>query len=72
MEASAQFHALAALSQRKSYCTYWIAGWVGPSADRNDVEKEKFLSLQGLEPQPLGRDARSQSLYLLCYPRATD
>jgi hypothetical protein len=31
------------------------------------VEKKKFLILPGLEPQSLGRPARSQSLYRLRY-----
>jgi hypothetical protein len=32
------------------------------------VEKRKFLTLPGLELQPLGRRARSQSLYRMSYP----
>jgi hypothetical protein len=49
--------------------THWIGGWVAPE------EKRKFLTLPGLELWPLGRPARSQSLYRLCYrgsPRPTD
>jgi hypothetical protein len=42
---------------------HWIGGWVDPRAGMNDVEKRKFLTLQGLELRPLGRPARSQSLY---------
>jgi hypothetical protein len=38
--------------------------WAGPY----DVEKRKFLTLPGLELQPLGRPARSQSLYRLSSP----
>jgi hypothetical protein len=34
----------------------------------DDVEKRKFLNLQGLEIGPLGCPARSQSLYVLRYP----
>jgi hypothetical protein len=41
---------------------------VGPRAGLDDVEKRKFLTLPGLELQPLGRQARSQSLYRLHYP----
>jgi hypothetical protein len=37
-------------------------------AGLDDVEKRKFLNLPGLELRPLGRPARSQSLYRLCYP----
>jgi hypothetical protein len=29
--------------------THWIAGWVGPRAGLDDVEKRKFLTLPGLE-----------------------
>jgi hypothetical protein len=41
---------------------------VGPRAGLNDVEKRNFLSPPGLELRPLGRSARSQSLYRLGYP----
>jgi hypothetical protein len=37
-------------------------------ASLDDVEKRKFLTLPGLEVRPLGRPARSQSLYRLRYP----
>jgi hypothetical protein len=47
--------------------THWIGGWVGPRAGVDDVEKRRFLSLPGLELQPLCRPARSQSLYRLRY-----
>jgi hypothetical protein len=40
---------------------------VGPTVDLDDVEKKKFLTLPGLELRPLGRLARSQSLYRLSY-----
>jgi hypothetical protein len=42
--------------------THWIRGWM------DDVEKKKFLPLLALELRPLGRPARSQSLYRLSYP----
>jgi hypothetical protein len=48
--------------------THWIRGWVEPRARLDDVEKRKFLTLLGLEFRPLGRPARSQSLYRLRYP----
>jgi hypothetical protein len=48
--------------------THWIGGWVDPRAGVDDVEKRKFFTLPGLELQPLGRPARSQSLYRLRYP----
>jgi hypothetical protein len=48
--------------------THWIGGWVDPRADLDDVEKRKFLTLLGLEPRPLGRPARGQSLCRLRYP----
>jgi hypothetical protein len=41
---------------------------VDPRAGLDDVEKGKFLILPGLECQPLGRKARSQSLYRLRHP----
>jgi hypothetical protein len=47
---------------------HWVGGWVDLRADLDDVEKKKFLTLQGLESRSLGRPARSQSLYRLCYP----
>jgi hypothetical protein len=48
--------------------THWIGGWVGPRTGLDHVEKRKFFTLSGLELRPLGRRARSQSLYRLCYP----
>jgi hypothetical protein len=48
--------------------THWIGGWVDPRAGLEDVEERKFLTLPGLELRPLGRPARSQSLYRLCCP----
>jgi hypothetical protein len=47
---------------------HWIGGWVGPRAGLDDVEKRKSFTLPGLELQPFGRPARSQSLYQLRYP----
>jgi hypothetical protein len=35
---------------------------MGPRAGLDDVEKRKFLTLQGLEFRPLSRPASSQSL----------
>jgi hypothetical protein len=40
---------------------------VDPRVGLEDVEKRKFLILPGLELRPLGRPARSQSLYRLSY-----
>jgi hypothetical protein len=40
----------------------------GPRAVLDDVEKRKFSNLRRLELPPLGRPARSQSLYRLRYP----
>jgi hypothetical protein len=45
--------------------THWIGGWVGPKAGLDDVERRKISPLPGLELRPLGRRARSQSLYRL-------
>jgi hypothetical protein len=49
--------------------THCIGGWVRPRAGVDDIEKSTFLTLPGLEVQPLGRPGRSQSLYRLRYPR---
>jgi hypothetical protein len=48
--------------------THWIGGWMGPRTGLDDLEKRKFLPTPGLELRPLGRPARSQSLYRLSYP----
>jgi hypothetical protein len=48
--------------------SHWIGGWVNLRAGLDDVEKRKFLTLPGLELRPLGRPARSPSLYRLRYP----
>jgi hypothetical protein len=50
--------------------THWIAGWVGPRAGLDDMEKWKFLPSPGLELRPLGRLSRSQSLYR--YPGSSE
>jgi hypothetical protein len=42
--------------------THWIGGWMDPRACLDDVEKRKFLTLLGLELQPLS-SAHSQLLY---------
>jgi hypothetical protein len=41
---------------------------MGLRAGLDDVEKTKYFTLPGLELPPLGRPARSQSLYRLRYP----
>jgi hypothetical protein len=41
---------------------------VDPTAGLKYVEKRKFFTLPGLELRPLGRPARSQSLYRLRHP----
>jgi hypothetical protein len=41
---------------------------VGPRVGLDDVEKRKFLPLQGLELRPLSLPAHIQSLYRLSYP----
>jgi hypothetical protein len=48
--------------------THYRGGWVDPSASLDDVVKRKFLNLPALELRPLGRPARSQSLYRLRFP----
>jgi hypothetical protein len=48
--------------------TQWIGGCVGTRAGLYAAEKRKCLTLLGLELQPLGRPASSQSVYRLRYP----
>jgi hypothetical protein len=43
-------------------------GESSPQTGLDDVDKRKFLTLPGLELRPLGRPARSRSLYRLSYP----
>jgi hypothetical protein len=45
--------------------THWIGCWMGPRTGLDDMEKRKFLTLPGLDLQPLGRAAHSLSLYRL-------
>jgi hypothetical protein len=45
---------------------------VVPRTGLDVVEKRKFLTLPVLELRPLGRPARSQSLYRLRYPGSHD
>jgi hypothetical protein len=52
----------------KNPYTHWIGGWVDTSEGLDDGVKKNFLTLPGLEFRPLGRPARSQSLYRLSYP----
>jgi hypothetical protein len=66
---SGQLHAPAALPPREISppLTNWIEGWVDPRASLDDMEKLRFLTLQGLELRTLDLPARSQSLYGLRY-----
>jgi hypothetical protein len=68
LEMSGQLHAPAALPPGKNPGTHCIGGWVDSRAGLDDLKKWKFLTLPGLEPRPLRRPARSQSLYRLRYP----
>jgi hypothetical protein len=45
--------------------THWIGGWVDPRAGLDDMEKWKFLTLQGLGLRPLGRPALSNVVTVL-------
>jgi hypothetical protein len=51
----------------RATCTHWLGGLVNPRAGLDDLEKRKFLTLPGFELRPVGRPARSQSLYRLRY-----
>jgi hypothetical protein len=65
---SGQFTPLPLYPRRKSPpCPHCIGGWIDPRTGLDDLEKRKFLILPGLELRPLGRPARSQSLYRLRY-----
>jgi hypothetical protein len=59
MEVGGQFHDPAALSPRETNpVTHCIGGWVGPRAGL-DIVKKSILFLPEIEPQILGRSARS-------------
>jgi hypothetical protein len=47
---------------------HFTPGGKSPRTGVDDVERTKILPLTGLEFRPLGRPARSQSLYRLRYP----
>jgi hypothetical protein len=51
----------------KSLGTHWIGGRMDPRAGLDNMEKLKFLTLQGLELRHFGRPDSSQSLYRLRY-----
>jgi hypothetical protein len=55
-------------SGERTLSTQWIRGWMGPIVGLGDMEKKKFLPLPGVALWPLGRPARSQSVYRLRYP----
>jgi hypothetical protein len=66
---SGQLHALAVLFLEGQTSTHWTGGWVGARTCLDDVVRKKFLTLPELELRLPCLPARSQSLYLLCYPR---
>jgi hypothetical protein len=68
LEVSDQIHAPAAWPRERAPGTHCIGGWVNTRAGLDDMENWKFLPPPGLELRPLGRSARSQSLYRLSYP----
>jgi hypothetical protein len=47
--------------------TLWLGGWVGPRACLENVVEWKFLTLLGLEHQPLSCPTHSQALGLKKY-----
>jgi hypothetical protein len=52
--------------------THWIEDWVDTRVGVNDMEKWKFLTLPGLELQPVGREAlpsRYVRIMYKSYPR---
>jgi hypothetical protein len=48
---------------------HWLGDWVGARAGLSNMEKKKCLPILGLDLGPLGRPARSESLYRLHYIR---
>jgi hypothetical protein len=74
VEVSGQLHAPAALTPpRGKSVRYPLDSRLGgPTAGLDDMEKKKILPPPGLELRPLGRSARSQSLYRLRYPGSLD
>jgi hypothetical protein len=58
----------ASLPGRFTSGTHCVGGCVDPRTSLDDVKKTKFLLILGLELLPVGRSARSQSLYWLRYP----
>jgi hypothetical protein len=54
--------------EEKAPGTHLVGSSVDPRDGLDVVEKRKFLTLPGLEIRPIGRPARSQSLYRLSYP----
>jgi hypothetical protein len=68
---SGQLHAPAALPPgERAPGAHWTGGGLDSRAGLDDVEKRKFLILPGLELRPLGRPARSQSLYISCHHKS--
>jgi hypothetical protein len=57
--------------REKAPGTHCIGGWVSPRAGLGDTKMITFLTLPRLELRPLGRPARSLSLYRLRYPRSS-
>jgi hypothetical protein len=53
---------------KKPLSVHSLGDWLGPRIGLGDVGKRKFLNVAELELRPLGRPARTQSLYRLRYP----
>jgi hypothetical protein len=68
MGGDGQLHDLAALAQEKCSKVSIVYEAVGPQNCYGSHGEENTPPLPGLEHRPLDRLARSQSLYLLCYP----
>jgi hypothetical protein len=68
LQVSGQLHTQATLPPGRSSLCPLDRRFDGPQSGLDDVEKRKFLTLPGLKLRPLGRPARSQSLYRLSYP----
>jgi hypothetical protein len=55
----------------KILSTCWVGGWECSRTGKGDMDKRKFLPLQGLEPRPLCCPVRSQSLTDCAIPQIT-
>jgi hypothetical protein len=46
------FHSAALPLGKEPPSTYWIGGWVGPTASLDAMERRRTLAVPGIEPWP--------------------